>query len=242
MKALILAPMLLSVACATAEQRMTDKQNYRNSQLQAISLQTNNRASEAQALSEERVAMWNALAEAVKANPDSATHMAIVAAVASTGTKGEASAPKTVTLNPERDVTALDWAKAFAPALVGGLTQVGIAALTTDYQKEAAKYRKEIAVVEAEVNGKVYDVLEKAFDSAGNSNNDIVIIDADGYSDEAADATVDDLFGADPDTSVTDPVEDTSEDLTDPSETTEPEVVDCSAVTFSPRPPECLEP
>ena len=60
---------------------MASKRDYRQAQVKAIEVQKQADIMAAQAASAERVAMWNALSEAVKANPESASHMAIVAAV-----------------------------------------------------------------------------------------------------------------------------------------------------------------
>ena len=62
------------------ENQNGEQEDYRQAQVKAIEVQKQADIMAAQAASAERVAMWNALSEAVKALK-SASHMAIVAAV-----------------------------------------------------------------------------------------------------------------------------------------------------------------
>ena len=83
MKILLAGITLVSlIGCASADQKMYDKKHYRHSQIEAIKAQSEARVTAQQAEASEKQAMWNALAEVVKANPEAASNVAIVAAVA----------------------------------------------------------------------------------------------------------------------------------------------------------------
>jgi hypothetical protein len=62
-------------------------------------------------------------------------------------------------IKTERDVTALDWAKVLTGPVLGTVTQVGIAALNTDLQKEISRNNTSVDLVEAEIEGKIYDAV-----------------------------------------------------------------------------------
>ena len=62
-------------------------------------------------------------------------------------------------IKTERDVTALDWAKVLTGPVLGTVTQVGIAALNTDLQKEISRNNTAVDLVEAEIEGKIYDAV-----------------------------------------------------------------------------------
>ena len=130
----------LLTGCASAEQRMDSKRDYRDAQVEAIKVQAEQRTARETSEKLAEAAMWQSLAEAVKANPESASHFAIVMAVAASNSGAqEATESPLTTIKTERDVTALDWAKVLTGPLVGSLTQVGIAALNTDLQKEISR-------------------------------------------------------------------------------------------------------
>ena len=259
MRYIILSTILaLGVGCASAQQKFESKANYRQAQIEAIKVQKQADTVAAQASSAERVAMWNALSEAVKANPEAASHMAIVAAVASTSKDGNTvTRSNVVSLNKERDdAQAIDYLKVLTPGLIGGVTQAGIAAIAAETTRESIKANRDVRIVEAEMDGKMWDVLSTGMIEAGD-NNETLIIDADGYSGQAADSTVDELFpvdeeedgvpGPDQDTVVVDDDTDTTDttddtdttDTTDDTDDTDDTVVDCTKPQFSPVPPEC---
>lgn len=259
----------LTIGCASADQRMASRQDYRRAQVEAISVQRKADSDAAAAQSAERVAMWKAMQAAVTANPDAAqaigSNMAIVAAVSSVSSNGSTTTTgRIATLNPERDdPTALDYVKAITPSLMNGLVTVGAEAVRNDYLKDAARYRRDERIAETNMEGKIYDVLGNAFDAAGDSNETFIIgAGSDGLTDEVADEVADDTFDFD-DGGVTDgDVTDVTDDTTDP-DTTEPvdvpvdvdtpdpdivvdddgdtidDAVDCPEVDFSPLPPEC---
>ena len=241
-------------ACATADQRIASKQDYRRAQIEAIKVQRQADAEAAEAQSAERVAMWEALAEAVKANPEAASHMAIVAAVSSTGGNAPAKAVRgnVVKLNEERETTAIDVLKVITPGLIGGVTQAGIAAIAAETTRDSIKANRDIRVKEIEMDGQLWDVLGTAITEAGDDTtnyysdstaDDATDVDvtepSDLVSDDVSDVVSDDV------TDVVDTVDDTTgddvtdvtDDVVEPEE--EPTEVDCSGPMFSPMPPEC---
>ena len=147
--------------CASAEQRMESKRDYRDAQVEAIKVQSEQQTARATGAALAQAAMWDALREAVKSNPESASHFAIVMAVAA-ARSDEATAVKEgpmATLKTERDDTALDYVKVLAGPVLGGLTQVGIAALNTDLQKEISRNNVKAVIAETEQDGKLYDMV-----------------------------------------------------------------------------------
>lgn len=150
----------LLTGCASAEQRMDSKRDYRDAQVEAIKVQAEQRTARETSEQLAEAAMWQSLAEAVKANPDSASHFAIVMAVAaSKGGSQEASESPLTTIKTERDVTALDWAKVLTGPLVGSLTQVGIAALNTDLQKEVSRNNTARDITDSNNDAQLYGVI-----------------------------------------------------------------------------------
>ena len=163
MKTILVGLALVSfLGCASAEQKIASKQDYRRAQVEAIKVQSEASVSREQVSALEKQAMWNALAEVVKANPEAASNVAIVAAVAAArdgGDGGESTSEGMALIKTERDVTALDWAKVLTGPVLGTVTQVGIAALNTDLQKEISRNNTSVDIVEAEIEGKIYDAV-----------------------------------------------------------------------------------
>lgn len=240
MKLLIIGPLTaLLVGCASAEQRMESRADYRDSQVEAIKVQAEQATARRSSQDLADAAMWQSLAEAVKANPESASHFAIVMAVAaSNGNNGSPQgATAMATLKSEREVLPIDYIKAVAPALIGTLGNVGTAAIAADQIKESIKANRDIRITEAQVDGKMWDTLTEGFGEAGDN---IIINGSDDLGEQAGDAIVDDQFPVDDD-----PADDPADDTVDPDPAIdEPDYdgdeVVCSNVMFSPKPPECL--
>jgi hypothetical protein len=153
------------VGCASADARMASRQDYRAAQVQAISVQKAADAQAAAAASAERTAMWEALAAASAHDPNVGTHMAIVAAV-SVGRGTDPLSSKVTTLAPEAaEPTALDYVKAVSPALIGGLTAVGMSAISADVQKNASDNMVAVRRQEIVTDGLMYGVFNNAIDS-----------------------------------------------------------------------------
>ena len=143
---------------------MASKEDYRRAQVEAIAVQSNAKVSTQQVLSLEKQAMWNALAEVVKANPAAASNVAIVAAVAAAreGEGSKTASSGMALIKTETDVTALDWAKVLVPASLNGLTNVGIAAISNRTSRAAIRANAAVNLAEIEQQGRVYDVLSDA--------------------------------------------------------------------------------
>ena len=213
--------------CASAESRMQSRADYRDSQVEMIKAQKQAEIQAAQQASAEKVAMWNALSEAVRANPDAASHMAIVAAVASSGGNGGRTvSSQVVTLNRENETNALDVVKAVTPSVVGALTQTGIAAIAAETLRNASDNSREINIERIEADSKMWDV----FGDAVNGDDVVSTTDVTDTTD-TTDTTdsVDDGLDSTDDTDVT-PTPDT---------TPTPPAVDCSGPQFSPINPAC---
>ena len=72
---LIIALALTGQGCANAAAKLESKAGYRQAQVEAIRVQREADALAQQSLSAERVAMWQALTQMVKSNPDSASNL-----------------------------------------------------------------------------------------------------------------------------------------------------------------------
>ena len=145
------------------------------------------------------------------------------------GSVDDGKSPATVTLQAERqEAQAIDYVKALAPSLIGTLGNVGTAAILADQAKASISANRDVRIVEAGVEGRVYDVL-----GAAVSGNAFVPDDTTDTADvtDTTDTTdsVDDGLDSTDDTDVT-PTPDT---------TPAPPAVDCSGPQFSPPNPAC---
>ena len=218
--------------CASADQRMANRSDYREKQVAAIAAQaeqeTARRAADAQAKSE----MWRALSSAIESNPNSASHFAIVMAVAAArGSVDDGKSPATATLKTERqDAQAIDYVKVLAPSLIGTLGNVGTAAILADQAKSSIRANRDIRIIEAQQDGRMWDVLTDA------------VNDGDVDTTDTADAT-DTTDTTDTTDSVDDGLDSTDDtDVTPTPDTTPtPPAVDCSGPQFSPINPACAE-
>jgi len=185
--------------------------------------------------------MWRALSDAIESNPDSASHFAIVMAVAAArGATDDGKSPATVTLKAERqDAQAIDYVKALAPALISTVGNVGTAAILADQTKASIRANRDVRIVEAGVEGQIYDVLGAAVTGGEYTQN----TDVTDVTDTTPDTTPDTTTPAEDTTTPAEDIIDPSEDVVDPSEdetpTEEPAEVDCSGPQFSPINPAC---
>jgi hypothetical protein len=156
----------LLTGCASAEQRMESKRDYRDAQVEAIKVQAEQQTARQTGEQLAEAAMWQSLAEAVKANPESASHFAIVMAVAASKSDAKGESNTTMaTIKTERDVTALDWAKVLTGPVLGTVTQVGIAALNTDLQKEISRNNTARDINDSDNDARLYGVIGEIVDS-----------------------------------------------------------------------------
>jgi hypothetical protein len=245
MKTIIVGLALVSfLGCASADQKIASKQGYRNAQVEAIKVQSEMRVNQAHAEALEKKAMWEALASVAKANPEAASNVAIVAAVAAAREGGDGTAQQSTgmaLIKTERDVTALDWARVMTAPVLGTLTQVGIAAVNSDLQKEISKNNRDVNMKQEENRGKIFDVIPAIAGAAGSTitmtdstyvgndfNNDervnyVIGVDT-GEADDLIDTVIDETssFGVTDevidDSDVDDTTDDTSDDSVDDSD------------------------
>jgi hypothetical protein len=181
----IIALALSGQGCASASAKLESKRDYRASQVQAIKVQREADVIAQQSLSAERVAMWNALSEAVKHNPESASNLAIVAAVASSRSdSGTVTTGSVTTLTPEREVLPIDYVKALAGPLLTSATAVGISAITNETTRASINANKAVRMSEIQyVDGATIGAINNAIDEldddelANQSPSTTVVVD-----------------------------------------------------------------
>lgn len=222
---------VLATGCASAEQRLESKQQYREAQVRSIEIQAEQATARQTNDALAKAEMWKSLSKAIASNPESASHFAIVMAVAAARSNPEGSESgdtPVMRIREERSTTALDVVKAVTPAVVGSLTQVGVAAIAAETLRNASDNSRQVRIAETEQDGKMWDVL-------GDAVNGEDVVDTTDATEDAVDTT--DETPAD---DVVDP------DVVDPDETVEPDedaededAVDCTPPLFSPIPPSC---
>ena len=152
---LIVVSVLLATGCATADQRLANKAGYRSSQVSIIEAQERARTEREAARAMESAAMWAALAEVVRVDPDSSNMIAMVAAVSAAKGDDGKTEKNMVMLKTEHEATALDWVK----VLANPVTNVGIAALNMDLQKTIARQNTIVDLANAANDGKMMDTF-----------------------------------------------------------------------------------
>jgi Asp-tRNA(Asn)/Glu-tRNA(Gln) amidotransferase C subunit len=163
--ATIVAVTVSGTGCASASAKLESKAGYRKAQVDAIRVQREADVVAQQALSAERVAMWNALSEAVKHNPESASNLAIVAAVASSRSdSGTVTTGSVTTLTPEREVLPIDYVKALAGPLLTSATAVGISAITNETTRASINANRSVRIAEVGVDAATIGAINNAID------------------------------------------------------------------------------
>ena len=163
--ATIVAITVSGTGCASASAKLESKAGYRKAQVDAIRVQREADVVAQQALSAERVAMWNALSEAVKHNPESASNLAIVAAVASSRSdSGTVTTGSVTTLTPEREVLPIDYVKALAGPLLTSATAVGISAITNETTRASINANRSVRIAEVGVDAATIGAINNAID------------------------------------------------------------------------------
>ena len=213
---------MLATGCATADQRMASKADYRDSQIELVKVQAEAETARQTNHAIAQQQMWKSMAEVVKSNPDSASHFAIVMAVAAArGASEPGDSPDTATLNREQDVTALDYVKVIAPALINTVGTVGAGAIAAETIRNASDNAREVNLERIRTDGEMWDVLGDAV----NGDDDV------DTTEDVTDTT---------DETPADDVVDPSDDVVEPDEDVEEPAVDCTPPLFSPVPPECV--
>jgi len=214
--ATIVAVTVSGTGCASASAKLESKAGYRKAQVDAIRVQREADVIAQQALSAERVAMWNALSEAVKHNPESASNLAIVAAVASSRSdSGTVTTGSVTTLTPEREVLPIDYVKALAGPLLTSATAVGISAITNETTRASINANRSVRIAEVGVDAATIGAINNAIDE----------LDDDELSNGTATANTTDVVD------VVDVVDDTVTSTTDTDTTTTTTTATTTATT-----------
>ena len=163
--ATVVAITISGTGCASASAKLDSKRGYRQAQVEAIKVQREADVIAQQHLSAERVAMWNALSEAVKHNPESASNLAIVAAVASSRSdSGTVTTGSVTTLAPEREVLPIDYIKALAGPVLTSATAVGISAITNETTRASINANRSVRIAEVGVDAATIGAINNAID------------------------------------------------------------------------------
>ena len=207
--ATIVAVTVSGTGCASASAKLESKAGYRKAQVDAIRVQREADVVAQQHLSAERVAMWQALSEAVKHNPESASNLAIVAAVASSRSdSGTVTTGKVTTLTAEREVLPIDYVKALAGPLLTSATAVGISAITNETTRASINANRSVRIAEVGVDAATIGAINNAIDELDDDEltNGTVTVDS------TVDVDVVDVVDTTDVTSTTDATTDTATD------------------------------
>ena len=135
--------LLVLTGCTSAEQ----KQEYRNAQVEMVRTQVQSREQIALQREQAQAKMWEAAAEIVKANPESAPAFAVVMGVRVANGEEQNDAPMVSLQREENEALAV--VKAVAPALVTTLGNVGVAAIQADVNKTQSDNAARVAIADA---------------------------------------------------------------------------------------------
>jgi len=135
--------LLVLTGCTSAEQ----KQEYRNAQVEMVRTQVQSREQIALQREQAQAKMWEAAAEIVKANPESAPAFAVVMGVRVANGEEQNDAPMVSLQREENEALAV--VKAVAPALVTTLGTVGVAAIQADVNKTQSNNAARVAIADA---------------------------------------------------------------------------------------------
>lgn len=157
MRLLITIPLItvFSVGCANVE----DKQNHRDAQIEMVERQMIAR----QRMELDRAqaqAQWAAAMAAVAAaSPENADAIAVGLAVAAVRNSdaGSGDAPMVTLQNDVNE--AREWARVLAAPVLGAVTQLGIAGINADVQKNASDNMAKVQINEDNVDGQQFQVL-----------------------------------------------------------------------------------
>ena len=131
------------------------KQAYRQAQIDMVKAQTESREKIALQREQAQAKMWEAAADIVKSNPETADAFAVVMAVRVAEDEGVDTGPM-IGLQREQN-EALELVKAVSPALITTLGHVGVAAIQADLSKTQSDNAAKIAVADAVTEAAVMD-------------------------------------------------------------------------------------
>ena len=153
MKYFVLIPLFILGACSGAE----NKAAYRQAQIDMVRQQQQSREAIATQRQAAEAAKWEHAAAIVAANPESADAFAVAMAVSVVTQNSEEDAP-VVTLQRESN-EALEVVKAVAPALVGVIGQVGVAALNADVAKTQSDNNAAVQVNDRQQSARIVEAV-----------------------------------------------------------------------------------
>ena len=153
MKYLVLTSLFILGACSGAE----NKAAYRQAQIDMVRQQQQSREAIATQRQAAEAAKWEHAAAIVAANPESADAFAVAMAVSVVTKNNEGDAP-VVTLQRESN-EALEVVKAVAPALVGVIGQVGVAALNADVAKTQSRNNASIQINDSQQDARIVEAV-----------------------------------------------------------------------------------
>ncbi len=153
MKYFVLIPLFILGACSGAE----NKAAYRQAQIDMVRQQQQSREAIATQRQAAEAAKWKHAAAIVAANPESADAFAVAMAVSVVTQNSEEDAP-VVTLQRESN-EALEVVKAVAPALVGVIGQVGVAALNADVAKTQSDNNAAVQVNDRQQSARIVEAV-----------------------------------------------------------------------------------
>ncbi len=155
--ALVALVAVLYTGCAT--QAGNDRlARHQQDQIELVRVQAETR--ERMALDRAQAqAQWAlAMAQVAQSAPDSADAIAVALAVSAVKGNEEGSSSPVVTLQRQEN-GAREWARILASPVLGSLTQLGIAGINADVQKNASDNMAKIQINEDTVDGQQFEVL-----------------------------------------------------------------------------------
>ena len=167
----------------------------------------------------------------VKSNPESASNLAIVAAVASSNSdSGTVTTGQVTTLAQEREVLPIDYLKVLAGPVLTSATAVGISAITNETTRASINANKSVRLAEVGVDNSIIGAINNAIDELDDdelsnqsastttaNDTSVTVVDADVDTTVVDDSTVVDVVADTNDDVVADVVDTTTEvdDTTD---------------------------
>ncbi len=131
----------LIAGCTSTE----EKAQHNQAQIEIVRVQREALKAEKQAEANAQVALYNALAEVAKANPDQAGAVTVALAVQGLGGQNEESNTPLVALQQQPN-EALQWTQALAPIAGGVLTTLGTAVVSGNVQKRQIEATRDVQI------------------------------------------------------------------------------------------------
>lgn len=150
MKLLILAGLITLVGCTSLEKQQSNEQ----AQIEMVRVQREARKQEEVVESQEKAALYNAIAQIASTNPEhSPAALVALTAISMSSTEEDADAP-ILGLREQRN-EALEWTAALAPTVGGLITGLGVAAINADVRKTDSNNSRMIQTHDAETDAAI---------------------------------------------------------------------------------------